>query len=81
MEINKKALQSILMDFMDDVVEDYFVFNKPLIKKSDSMNDGMGWGSGNKKLVNFTFQVDKPTRKDMKSFVEAYTTGLDRLED
>jgi len=81
MEINKKALQSILMDFMDDVVEDYFVFNKPLIKKSDNLNDGMGWGSGSKKLVNFTFQVNKPTRKDMKSFVEAYTIGLDRLED
>ena len=81
MEINKKALTHIMMDFMDDFVEEYFVFNKPLIKKQDNLNDGQGYGNDKRKMINFTLQVDKPSRKDVKSYVDAYLIGLDRLEE
>ena len=81
MEINKRTLTHIMMDFMDDFVEEYFVFNKPLIKKQDNLNDGQGYGSDKRQLINFTFQVNKPSRKDVKSFVEAHLTGLERLDD
>ena len=38
MDITKKQMVTTIMDMMDDFVEDYFVFNEPLIKKQDTMN-------------------------------------------
>jgi hypothetical protein len=81
-EITKKQMVAVMMDFMDDFVEEHFVFNEPLIKKSDTMNEGKGYGTDKRKLINFTFQVDKPNRKDIKSFVESWCVGnLQRLDD
>ena len=46
MDVDKKVLKHILMNFMDDLVENYFVFNQPLIKKDDNIyydrNAGFG---------------------------------------
>ena len=67
---------------IEDLVEDYFVFNTPLIKKQDSMNDGKGYGTDKRKMINFTLQVDKPSRKDLKAYVEGWCVGnLNRLGD
>tara|TARA_E500000318_G_scaffold60922_1_gene56503 strand:+ start:285 stop:527 length:243 start_codon:yes stop_codon:yes gene_type:complete len=78
MDVDKKVLKHILMNFMDDLVENYFVFNQPLIKKDDNLNRGMGYGSGDKKLINFMFQVSKPSKKDIESFVNAHLLDVDK---
>ena len=64
-----------------EFVEEHFVFNEPIIKKQDSMNEGKGYGTDKRKLINFMFQVDKPSRKDMKSWVESWCiANLDRID-
>jgi hypothetical protein len=81
-DLTKKQMVAVMMDFMDDFVETHFVFNEPLIKKQDNLNEGKGYGTDKRKLINFMFQVDKPSRKDIKSYVEGWCVGnLTRLDD
>ena len=81
MDITKKQMVTTIMAMMDDFVEDYFVFNEPLIKKQDTMNEGKGYGTDKRKLINFMLQCDKPSRKDMKSWVESWCiANLDRID-
>ncbi len=80
--ITKKQMTSTMMNMMDDLVEDFFVFNEPLVKKQDSMNEGKGYGTDKRKLINFMFQVDKPSRKDMKAWIESWCiSNLDKLDE
>lgn len=53
-----------------EMVEDYFLHKPPMVKKSDSLNKGTGWGSGEAKTINFVFQTVKPTREEIENRVK-----------
>jgi len=79
--MNKKLLEETIMSFMDEFVDEYFVFNEPIIKKDDSIRRGKCYGSGETNLINFMFQVKKPTRKDIKAVVNSFVLSCDALLD
>jgi len=79
--MNKKLLEETIMVFMDEFVDEYFVFKEPIINKNDSIRRGKGYGDGDTNLVNFMFQVKKPTRKDIKAVVSSFVLTCDALLD
>lgn len=66
----KKRLVEQVMVVLDRLVEDYFIHKPPLIRKSDSLHRGTGWGTGEAKTINFVFQTVKPTREEIESRVK-----------
>lgn len=65
----KKRIVEQVMLVLDHLVEDYFLHKPPMVKKSDSLGKGTGWGTGEAKTINFVFQTIKPTRDEIESRV------------
>ncbi len=68
-EEQKKLVEQVML-VLDHLVEDYFLHKPPMVKKSDSLGKGTGWGSGEAKTINFVFQTIKPTRQEIESRVK-----------
>jgi len=66
---DQKRLVLQVMEVLDRLVDDYFIHKPPMVKKSDSLNKGTGWGTGEAKTINFVFQTVKPTRDEVESRV------------
>lgn len=62
----RKKLVNQVMVVMDELVEEYLIHRQPLIKKSDNVQTGWNSPSKRKTTVNWTFQMEKPTRKEVE---------------
>jgi len=72
----KNLLVKQMMSLLDELVGQYLVHKHPLIKKSDNIDTGWG-GEGKRKMsVNWLFMVEKPTRKEVESFVRGYVERM-----
>ncbi len=59
-----------MMEVLDRLLEDYFIHKPPMVKRSDSLGKGTGWGTGEAKTINFVFETIKPTRDEIESRVK-----------
>jgi len=75
--MEKKVLQTIIQGCIDELVEDFMIFQNPVVKKSDDINNFTGYGRGERKTINFLFQCKKITKKQSDTFVKNYVNTLD----
>jgi hypothetical protein len=68
----KTKLVNQIMIILDSLSEDYLIHSPPLIKKSDNIERGWGGNGKRKTTINFVFQTEKPTRKEIESRVKGY---------
>ncbi len=66
---NKRLVEQIML-VLDKISEEYFIHRPPLVKKTDSLGRGTGWGTGRAMTINFVFQTIKPSRDEIESRVK-----------
>jgi len=75
--MDKKVLEVIIQKCIDELVEDYMLFKNPVIRKSDDISNFNGYGSGERKSINFMFQCQKVSKREIGTLVKNYVQTLD----
>ena len=66
----RTRLVNQIMVVMDELVKDYLIHKQPLIKKSDNIATGWNTPRRRKNTLNWVFQLEKPTRKEVETRVK-----------
>lgn len=75
--MDKKVMEMVIQKCIDELVEDYMLFKSPVIKKSDDISNFNGYGSGERKSINFMFQCQKVSKREVETFVKNYVNTLE----
>ena len=82
----QKKLIDLMMSFLDEFFERYYVSEYPTIKKSDSISPGYrpttqrelkGIQTKKRQSINFTFSTIQPSRKEIQSCVKVWLQTRD----
>ena len=82
----QKKITDLMMSFLDEFVQRYYVSEHPTIKKSDSISPGYrpttqkelkGIQTKKRQSINFTFSTIQPSRKEIESWVKVWIQTRD----
>ena len=81
MKDDQKKLVDVMMSFMDEFVQRYYVCDPPVIKKSDNIDLGYrqpsqrelkGHQTKKKQSINLAFQTTQPSRKEIEGWLKVW---------
>jgi hypothetical protein len=75
----KSRLTKQVMLILDELSDEYLIHKQPLIKKTDNIETGWGGNGKRKTTINFLFQTEKPTRKEIETRVKGLIDSMDGL--